>query len=197
MVAAATSRGLRFEPDVGKAVAGADWIVSAVTADRSLEAAESAQGYIAPGQLFADINSVSPGRKRQSADRVTSRGADYLDMAVMVETLLAAATAGCFDRVVDSLAATYPGLGWPDNARYMFERTLHHGLRRAAEMRESAVTYDELGFVGALADKVADVQERMGLVPATDLPAGPLEEAVVEIAKLRHSLRNRSTDSDD
>lgn len=248
VASAATGRGLRFEPDVGRAIAGADWIFSAVTADRSLDAVQSALDHLVPGQLLIDINSVSPGRKRRSAELVTGRGAAYLDMAVMapvhprghatlvllagatadesrgtfehlgfafevigvdagtataikmvrsmfvkglealtVETLLAAATAGCFDRVLDSLAATYPGLGWPDNARYMFERTLHHGLRRAAEMRESAITYDELGYVGALADRIADVQERMGRVPATDLPAGPLEAAVARIAALRHA----------
>ena len=95
--------------------------------------------------------------------------------------------------VKKSKTGTYPGLGWPDGARYMFERTLHHGLRRAAEMRESAVTYDELGFLGALADRIADVQERMGRLPATDLSAGALDEAVVEIAKLRHS-HSRSLD---
>jgi hypothetical protein len=52
-------------------------------------------------------------------------------------------------------------------------------------MRESAVTYDELGFVGALADKIADVQERMGRLSATELAEGPLEPAVAEIARLR------------
>ena len=246
MAAAATSRGLRFEPEIGRALFGADWIISAVTADRSLEAAQSAADHLREGQLFIDINSVSPRRKQRAAALMAARNTGYLDMAVMapvhprghatpvllagptasrlradfealgfrfeivgdeigaataikmvrsmfvkglealtVETLMAAATAGCFDRVVSSLAETFPGLGWPDNARYMFERTLRHGVRRAAEMRESAVTYDELGFVGALADKIADVQEEMGAIAASDLPAGPLEDAVAQIAALR------------
>ena len=249
VASAATGRGLRFGPAGGQAVDGGAWVMRAVAAARRREADEGELERDQGGELFIDINSVSPGRKQRSAELVNARNVDYLDMAVMapvhprghatpvllagraaealrdtfdrlgfkfevvgeevgsataikmvrsmfvkglealtVETLLAAQTAGCFDRVVDSLAATFPGLGWPDNARYMFERTLHHGLRRAAEMRESAVTYDELGFVGALADKVADVQERMGLVPATDLPAGPLGEAVGEIAKLRRAM---------
>lgn len=252
MAAAATSRGLRFESEIGRAISGADWIISAVTADRSLEAAQSAADHLRQGQLFIDINSVSPGRKKQAAAVVTARNAGYLDMAVMapvnprghatpiliagpsanllradfdalgfrfeiigdeigaataikmvrsmfvkglealtVETLMAAAAAGCFDRVVNSLAETFPGLGWPDNARYMFERTLRHGARRAAEMRESAVTYDELGFVGALAAKIADVQDKMGAVAATELPPGPLDEAVARIA----ALRRRATEA--
>ncbi|HVW56175.1 MAG TPA: DUF1932 domain-containing protein [Rhizobiaceae bacterium] len=246
MASAATSRGLRFEPEIGQAISGADWIISAVTADRSLEAARSAADHLRQGQLFIDINSVSPGRKQQAALLVTARNAGYLDMAVMapvhprghatpvllagpsddalradfealgftfeivgdevgaataikmvrsmfvkglealtVETLMAAATAGCFDKIVNSLAETFPGLGWPDNARYMFERTLRHGARRAAEMRESAVTYDELGFVGALAGRIADVQGKMGALAAGELPAGPLEKAIAHIASLR------------
>ncbi len=56
--------------------------------------------------------------------------------AITVEAALAAAASGCFDRVMTSLEKSYPGLGWPDNVSYNFERTLRHGARRAAEMRE-------------------------------------------------------------
>jgi 3-hydroxyisobutyrate dehydrogenase-like beta-hydroxyacid dehydrogenase len=253
MANGAVSRGLRFESEIGKAVEDVDWIVSAVTADRSLDAVDGVLPHLRQGQLFIDINSVSPGRKKESAERVMARDVEYLDMAVMapvhprghatpvllagpaasrlraefdalgftfevvgddvgsatavkmvrsmfvkglealtVETAMAAATAGCFDRVVGSLAETFPGLGWPDNISYMFERTLRHGARRAAEMRESAVTYDELGFVGELAEKIADVQERMGAVPAVKLPGGSLGEAVQQIAKLRRDAARQS-----
>lgn len=246
MAQAATQRGLRFETDVAQAIEGADWIISAVTADQSLNAAESALEALQPGQLFIDINSVSPGRKQKTATLVAQRGAHYLDMAVMapvhprghatpvlvagpqaqdlvpaleklgfsfevvgsepgeataikmvrsmfvkglealtVETVLAASATGCFDRVVGSLAETFPGLGWPENVSYMFERTLHHGIRRAAEMREVAATYDELGFTGALADKIADVQDKMGALPVNDLDAGPLDEAVSKVVAMR------------
>lgn len=250
---AALSRGLRFENTVAAAIAGADWIISAVTADQSLNAAQSALNSLEPGQLFIDINSVSPGRKQQSARLVAEHQGQYLDMAVMapvlprghatpvlvagaqacaltptlenlgfrfervgdepgtataikmvrsmfvkglealtVETLLAAAATGCLDRVLSSLAETFPGLGWPDSARYMFERTLHHGTRRAAEMREVATTYNELGFVGALADKIADVQEKMGATPLIDLPAGELDKAVREVASMRLQAAGKS-----
>ena len=43
-------------------LSGADWIVSAVTADQSLIAARSVLGVLGQGMVFADINSVSPGR---------------------------------------------------------------------------------------------------------------------------------------
>jgi 3-hydroxyisobutyrate dehydrogenase-like beta-hydroxyacid dehydrogenase len=82
--------------------------------------------------------------------------------ALTVETLLAAEASGCFDYVLASLTASYPGLGWPDFAGYQFERTLRHGQRRAAEMRESAETVAALGLQGTFADEIADVQAQMG-----------------------------------
>jgi 3-hydroxyisobutyrate dehydrogenase-like beta-hydroxyacid dehydrogenase len=201
------------------ALAGADWMVSAVTADASLDAIDAQVPHLASGQLVIDVNSVSPERKRESARRVAATGAAYLDMAVMgpvhprghrtpvlvagpevpelarlgfdvrsvgsdpgaataikmvrslfvkgleaitVETLLAAEASGCLDEILTSLSASFPGLGWPDFAAYQFERTLRHGARRAAEMRESAATVEALGLGGALAGAIADVQARMG-----------------------------------
>lgn len=80
--------------------------------------------------------------------------------AITVETLLAAEASGCFDAVLDSLSASYPGLGWPDTAAYHFERSQRHGTRRAAEMEESALTLDALGLAGDLCRQIAEVQRR-------------------------------------
>ncbi len=66
-----------------EAVSGADVIVSAVTADAVLAAADSVLPALVPRQLYLDINSAAPARKRQAAQRVGSRGADYVDVAVM------------------------------------------------------------------------------------------------------------------
>lgn len=82
--------------------------------------------------------------------------------ALTVETLLSAQASGCYDYVLASLSSSYPGLDWPDFAAYQFERTLRHGERRAAEMRESAETLAALGLQGTLADEIADVQAAMG-----------------------------------
>lgn len=82
--------------------------------------------------------------------------------AITVETLLAAEASGCFDEILASISASFPGLDWPRFAEYQFERTTVHGKRRAAEMRESAATLDALGLHGALADAIADVQDEMG-----------------------------------
>ncbi len=84
--------------------------------------------------------------------------------ALTVQTLLAAAKAGCFERVYGSLAASFPQLGWPDQALYQLERMTRHGIRRAAEMRESAAAYGGLGFAAGhdLAAATADLQQAMG-----------------------------------
>jgi 3-hydroxyisobutyrate dehydrogenase-like beta-hydroxyacid dehydrogenase len=201
----------------------ADWIISAVTADQSLIAARSLLPHLVQGQVVIDLNSVSPGRKRQTAEEVGTAGAAYLDMAVMapvhprghrtpvlyageqaealsremaalgfsgrvvgdrpgaataikmvrsvfvkgleaitVEALLAAEASGCFEEILASLSSSYPGLDLPKTAPYQFERTLRHGARRAAEMRESAATLNALGLRGGIAAETAEIQERMG-----------------------------------
>ncbi|UCH73513.1 MAG: NAD(P)-dependent oxidoreductase [Rhodospirillales bacterium] len=62
---------------------GADIIVSAVTADAILDAAESVLPALAGGQLYLDINSAAPSRKRRAAERVAQAGGSYVDVAVM------------------------------------------------------------------------------------------------------------------
>lgn len=79
---AMTSRGVRVA-ESPSGLADAEWIFSAVTADQSLAAAQSIAPHLGQGALFIDINSVSPGRKRETADLINGSGADYLDMAVM------------------------------------------------------------------------------------------------------------------
>lgn len=64
-------------------LAEADWVFSAVTADQSLLAVEPLLPHLRQGQVLIDINSVSPGRKRQTAAAVEAAGGRYLDMAVM------------------------------------------------------------------------------------------------------------------
>jgi 3-hydroxyisobutyrate dehydrogenase-like beta-hydroxyacid dehydrogenase len=105
--------------------------------------------------------------------------------AVTVECLLAAQASDCFDEVYGSLARDFSGLGWPDFAAYEFERTLRHGKRRAAEMRESAATIAELGLNGALAAEIAEVQERMGRAGAAAPRADALAEGIAAVVRAR------------
>jgi 3-hydroxyisobutyrate dehydrogenase-like beta-hydroxyacid dehydrogenase len=79
--AAGASIGVRLANSAADAVRGADIVVSAVTAASSLEAARSALPHLT-GQIFLDINSVSPGRK-QETEKALAGSVRYVDVAVM------------------------------------------------------------------------------------------------------------------
>jgi 3-hydroxyisobutyrate dehydrogenase-like beta-hydroxyacid dehydrogenase len=83
MAEAMQTRRVRRTETPADALRRADWIFSAVTADRSLAAVEAAAPHLVQGQVLFDINSVSPGRKRETAELVEGAGGAYVDMAVM------------------------------------------------------------------------------------------------------------------
>src|SRR5215813_7529733 len=64
------------------AAEGAEIVISAVTAASSLDAARSVQAHLRSDTFFLDINSVSPGRKQESA-KVLGAAARYIDVAVL------------------------------------------------------------------------------------------------------------------
>ncbi|HEX4278428.1 MAG TPA: DUF1932 domain-containing protein [Bryobacteraceae bacterium] len=60
-----------------------DIVISTVTANQALDAARQTAASLGPGQLYADLNSVSPALK-QTIDRVISAtGARFVEVAVM------------------------------------------------------------------------------------------------------------------
>jgi 3-hydroxyisobutyrate dehydrogenase-like beta-hydroxyacid dehydrogenase len=65
------------------AVRGAALVISAVTAEQGLEAARATASGLEPGAFYVDINSVSPGVKRASAEAVNAAGGRYVEAAVM------------------------------------------------------------------------------------------------------------------
>jgi 3-hydroxyisobutyrate dehydrogenase-like beta-hydroxyacid dehydrogenase len=81
--AAARALGVETARDHAEAVRGADFVFLAVTASSSLDAARSCLPGLGKGQLFLDINSVSPQRKIETAALVAPTGAAYVDVAVM------------------------------------------------------------------------------------------------------------------
>jgi 3-hydroxyisobutyrate dehydrogenase-like beta-hydroxyacid dehydrogenase len=79
---AASATGLRVAQSAADAVRGADLIISAVTAASSTEAARSVKAHLTGKPYFLDINSVSPGRKQDSA-RELGDAARYVDVAII------------------------------------------------------------------------------------------------------------------
>lgn len=74
---------LRRGSDAADAVAGADLVISAVTAARTIDAATAAAAGMAAGSVFVDFNSASPGAKGEAAAAVNGAGARYVEAAVM------------------------------------------------------------------------------------------------------------------
>ena len=66
-----------------ESLAARDAVFSLVTADQAELAARDAAEHLAPGTLFFDCNSCSPGAKRRSAAVLEARGIRYVDTAVM------------------------------------------------------------------------------------------------------------------
>jgi len=64
--------------------------------------------------------------------------------------------------VLDSLDDTYPGFGWRKRSAYMLERVMTHGIRRAAEMREVALTVDLLGLKGEMSRASVEWEQAIG-----------------------------------
>ncbi|CBJ35744.1 NAD(P)-dependent oxidoreductase [Ralstonia solanacearum] len=58
-------------------------ILSAVTAANTLAVAQQAAAGMTPGTVFLDLNSASPGVKRQAAQAVERAGGHYLEAGVM------------------------------------------------------------------------------------------------------------------
>jgi len=82
--------------------------------------------------------------------------------ALACECALAGRAAGVDAIVLASLDETFPGFDWKKRVAYMMERVMTHGVRRAAEMREVALTVDELGLEGAMSRGAVAWQQRIG-----------------------------------
>ncbi|MCR9214443.1 MAG: DUF1932 domain-containing protein [Proteobacteria bacterium] len=82
--------------------------------------------------------------------------------ALFSECVLAGRRAGVDEEVLASLEKTYPGFNFEGRAAYMFERMTQHGLRRAAEMREVALTIEELGLPNGVTAAAVDWQQMLG-----------------------------------
>jgi 3-hydroxyisobutyrate dehydrogenase-like beta-hydroxyacid dehydrogenase len=74
--------GVRCARDAADAVRGADIVISAVTAASSVDAARSVKPHLTGQPFFLDINSVSPGRKQETA-KLLGKTARYVDVAVL------------------------------------------------------------------------------------------------------------------
>jgi len=83
MRAKAAAAGVAAAASHAAAVKGAGLVISAVTAASAVEVAKTCTPHLGAGQVFLDINSISPEAKRANAAAVEAMGADYVEAAVM------------------------------------------------------------------------------------------------------------------
>jgi 3-hydroxyisobutyrate dehydrogenase-like beta-hydroxyacid dehydrogenase len=69
--------------DAASAVRASPIVLSLVTADQTLPAAQAAAAHIQAGAYYFDMNSVAPDTKRAAAAVIEAAGGHYLDVAVM------------------------------------------------------------------------------------------------------------------
>lgn len=66
-----------------EALAGAEIVLSVVTADQAEAVAQAAAPHLEAGAYFCDLNSCAPAAKQRSAQAVEAAGSRYVDVAVM------------------------------------------------------------------------------------------------------------------
>lgn len=80
---AMSEAGVAAAASAADAVAGSPLVLSLVTADQALAAAQTYAPHLAPGTLWCDMNSVAPETKRAAASAVEAAGGRYVDVAVL------------------------------------------------------------------------------------------------------------------
>lgn len=104
--------------------------------------------------------------------------------AAAAECLLAADAGGVTEDVLASLSPA-----WREQLNYNLERVLAHGLRRAAEMEEVALTLRDLGVEPLLTERAAARQRELGA-----LLISPAPEALADkLARIRTATKANHT----
>lgn len=83
MLEKARKAGVETHESLADAVRNAEIVISAVTCSAAVEAAEEASRALTSKQIYLDINSVSPEKKRAIAAAIGDSGASFVEAAVM------------------------------------------------------------------------------------------------------------------
>jgi 3-hydroxyisobutyrate dehydrogenase-like beta-hydroxyacid dehydrogenase len=82
-LAGSTPDGVVRGPDPTSTVAGSDVVLGLTTARAALEAATAALPALAPGAIYADLNTTGPALKRELATVVADAGGRFADVALL------------------------------------------------------------------------------------------------------------------
>ena len=163
----AREAGVRMATSAADAATGAALVFSAVTAAQTLDAAKAAADGIGQGAWFVDLNSASPGTKRQAFEALTAAHARYVEAAVMTsvppkglksQMLLGGPNAEAFKAVADALgmeATVFSDKTGQASAVKMCRSVLIKGVE--ALIAESMLTAREYGVENVVLDSLHDL----------------------------------------
>lgn len=84
LLSQAEARRVKAHADLKDALAGADIVLSLVVGSAAVKVGEAAGQHLKPGQIFIDLNSISPDAKKRVAEALAKGGsADFVEGAVM------------------------------------------------------------------------------------------------------------------
>lgn len=84
LVARAEARKVTVHVAMKDAIAGADIVLSLVVGSAAVKVGEEAGRHLKPGQIFIDLNSISPDAKKKVSEALAKGGnADFVEGAVM------------------------------------------------------------------------------------------------------------------
>jgi len=148
--------GIEAAATIGEAVAGADVVLSTVTADQTVIAAGAAAPHLGADQTWFDLNSTSPKEKARAAALIERNGARFVEGAAMdtvpnfgaaVPILAAgetaAALAGSLNALGMAIEVAGPKLGAASSAK-MLRSVLIKGF--ASLFAESMLAASKLGL---------------------------------------------------
>ena len=104
--------------------------------------------------------------------------------SLLTESMITARHYGVEQTVLNSLSDLLPIGDWPKLAQYMISRSLEHGVRRAEEMREVAVTVREAGIEPLMSAACAQRQD-WSAARRQALEAGSLPDMLDRLLELR------------
>jgi len=158
--------GVTEYPDAAGAIAGRDIVFSAVTASVALDVTEMCAPLLEAEQIYIDVNSVSPGTKKNIADVINGAGGRFVECSIMgavpkprhtVPMLL------CGDAVPDVIAQLSPfGMNMTDlgpdygraAATKMFRSVMIKGLE--ALLQECVLGADKYGAAEQVLESVGE-----------------------------------------
>jgi 3-hydroxyisobutyrate dehydrogenase-like beta-hydroxyacid dehydrogenase len=156
--------GARPATSAADAMAGAEIVFSGVTTDKSLVAANQCAPNLPDGAIYLDLNSTSPGKKRQVADAIEAAGGHMVEAAVMdmvpphahkVPLLLAGPKASEAAKAITRLGmraeALDGGIGTASTVK-MCRSVFMKGL--SAIMLECAMAADKAGITDEIIDSI-------------------------------------------